>query len=292
MKPVLDISEFQAGIDYAAVSQQISGVIIRCGGTGYGDSHTVYDDSKFEQHYNGFRSQGIPIGIYFYAGAVTDEGVDAEIQLTKVMLDGKDITLPVYYDVEVPEGNYLNLSVSERTRLALRYIHGMDDLGYMGGLYTYLAYTSRLNMDAFAGVPVWMAQYYTSLDYTDECELWQYTSTGTLNGYSGRVDLSEVLDEAWWYSIIGDAPDPETPADPAEKEVVEMKLPVLYIGMEGKAVESLQGILQSKGFDLEYCGGCDGIFGEGTEYAVRSYQLQNGLDVDGVVGEQTWSSFF
>ena len=36
----------------------------------------------------------------------------------------------------------------------------------------------------------------------------------------------------------------------------------------------------------------DGIFGPETERAVRAYQTENGLGVDGVVGRNTWNSLF
>lgn len=77
-----------------------------------------------------------------------------------------------------------------------------------------------------------------------------------------------------------------------ERSVTDMEMPVLGRGDEGKAVESLQHLLQGNGYSLTYCGGADGIFGEGTEYAVEGYQRANGLDVDGVVGRQTWGSLF
>lgn len=70
----------------------------------------------------------------------------------------------------------------------------------------------------------------------------------------------------------------------------EVTLRIIGIGDTGNDVAALQGCLFANGYDLEYCGGCDGIFGEGTEYAVKSYQREKGLDVDGVVGEDTWGA--
>lgn len=299
MKPILDISEWQGGEwDFDQAAQDIAGVILRCGGTGYGAAHSVYDDSWFNRFYEEFHKRGVPVGAYFYAGAIDDAGVDAEIHLTHEMLAGKEIVLPVYYDVEVPEGDYLNLSVQERTRLARRYIEGVDTLGYVGGLYTYLYYRSRLDLPKLSDHPVWMAQYYHRLEYAGKCELWQYTSGGEIRGYGGRVDLSEVLDESWYYKMIGggsEIPEPEPTPEPEPKPFkggYEVNLPNLWIGCESQYVACLQGLLQYHGYSLTYCGGTDGVFGNGTEYAVKAFQKKHDLEVDGVVGEQTWGALF
>lgn len=38
--------------------------------------------------------------------------------------------------------------------------------------------------------------------------------------------------------------------------------------------------------------GADGIFGSGTEAAVKKWQASNGLDADGIVGDGTWGKMF
>jgi len=54
---------------------------------------------------------------------------------------------------------------------------------------------------------------------------------------------------------------------------------VLKIGSRGKEVKELQEFLNI---------GNDGIFGKGTEKAVKSWQSKNGLTADGIVGPATW----
>ena len=54
---------------------------------------------------------------------------------------------------------------------------------------------------------------------------------------------------------------------------------LLKVGSRGPEVKSLQ----------EFLGiGADGIFGKGTEFAVKEFQKLNGLTVDGLVGPGTW----
>ena len=58
----------------------------------------------------------------------------------------------------------------------------------------------------------------------------------------------------------------------------------LQLGSTGDAVKGVQQKLKSLGF---YRGSVDGDFGEGTENAVKEFQKQYGLTVDGKVGTQT-----
>jgi peptidoglycan hydrolase-like protein with peptidoglycan-binding domain len=56
-------------------------------------------------------------------------------------------------------------------------------------------------------------------------------------------------------------------------------------GDTGPGVEQIQTALRAAGYDLK----ADGVFGDVTDRAVRDYQEENGLTVDGVVGPNTWA---
>lgn len=57
-------------------------------------------------------------------------------------------------------------------------------------------------------------------------------------------------------------------------------------GSEGKDVERIQRAVGFTGKKV------DGKFGEATEIAVRKYQQRHYLDVDGIVGKDTWEMMF
>lgn len=61
---------------------------------------------------------------------------------------------------------------------------------------------------------------------------------------------------------------------------------ILRAGSTGSYVLYLQRKLEAKLFPV---GALDGIFGSQTTNAVRTFQQENGLQVDGIVGPQTWS---
>ncbi|WP_301859930.1 peptidoglycan-binding protein [uncultured Megasphaera sp.] len=59
------------------------------------------------------------------------------------------------------------------------------------------------------------------------------------------------------------------------------------IGMTGSVVQSVQYMLMDTGYLAD---GADGAFGPATEAAVKRFQADYGLDVDGIVGSQTMAA--
>lgn len=60
----------------------------------------------------------------------------------------------------------------------------------------------------------------------------------------------------------------------------------LSYGSQGNDVTELQKLLNKNGYTLDE----DGIFGTKTQDAVKDYQQKNQLDVDGIVGTNTWGA--
>jgi hypothetical protein len=61
-------------------------------------------------------------------------------------------------------------------------------------------------------------------------------------------------------------------------------LPTIGFGSRGLSVRVLQKLLQSNGYPIQV----DGMFGALTEAAVKAFQNQRNLAVDGIVGQNTW----
>lgn len=57
-------------------------------------------------------------------------------------------------------------------------------------------------------------------------------------------------------------------------------------GSRGDDVSLCQGLLTQQGYPCD----ADGIFGSLTEKEVKAFQTANGLDVDGIVGPNTWTT--
>jgi len=63
--------------------------------------------------------------------------------------------------------------------------------------------------------------------------------------------------------------------------------PIIMRGDEGIFVNNLQTILTMLGYDP---GPIDSMFGLQTEHAVKSFQADWGLIIDGIVNQQTWNA--
>lgn len=78
-------------------------------------------------------------------------------------------------------------------------------------------------------------------------------------------------------------------ADGDAAKTVTVCLPRLQKGSRNQSVVALQRILSTYGYKLGSRNPYDGKFQTMTDTAVRQYQKDNGLTVDGVVGEETWT---
>lgn len=73
---------------------------------------------------------------------------------------------------------------------------------------------------------------------------------------------------------------------------VTVSLPVLKKGSKGKAVKTLQRLLNALGFTdaTEKALVVDGSFGTATLYALKAYQNAKRLEIDGICGAETWKN--
>ncbi|MBB6097247.1 peptidoglycan hydrolase-like protein with peptidoglycan-binding domain [Deinobacterium chartae] len=81
---------------------------------------------------------------------------------------------------------------------------------------------------------------------------------------------------------------PATTETPATAMITPQALPswpVLRNGSTGSAVTAAQYLLRARGYSIS----ADGVFGSGTESAVRSFQSAQGLTADGIIGANTWT---
>lgn len=92
-----------------------------------------------------------------------------------------------------------------------------------------------------------------------------------------------------WHFVIGNCPGDylyNLHGQIAKEVNALLAKKIVYLECEGDAVKEWQELLIKRGYS---CGsaGADGDFGSGTDGAVRKFQKDHGLVVDGVIGEKT-----
>ena len=160
-------------------------VIIRIG---YGQ-YESQKDSKFERNYEGFRNVGIPVGVYLYSYAKSTSDSKKEAEVVLKWLGGRELNLPVYYDIE--DKSQINLSKNTLTSMCETFCDTIEKAGYWAGIYTNkYFFTTYLDYKKLEEkYTIWVAQYNDTNTYRGKYDMWQYTSSGKVNGISGNVDM-------------------------------------------------------------------------------------------------------
>ncbi len=192
----IDVSVYQRDIDWQKVKAAgIDFAIIRVGGRYY-VSGGLYSDSYFEKNYEEATAAGIKVGVYFYSQAKTEAEAREEVAYILDILDGRELDLPIYMDYEYPSGSRLSgMSKTQGTKNVKAFCSAVEEAGYDAGFYSYLSFISNYvdGEEISSLYSVWIAQYYNRCEYEYDYEMWQYSSSGKVDGISGRVDVN------YWY---------------------------------------------------------------------------------------------
>ncbi len=220
----IDVAKYQATIDWPAVENAgIDFAMIRVGYRSNTDGSIVADSNGRYNLQEASRA-GIPIGVYFFSTAVSEEEAREEAAWVAEFISQYPITYPVAYDCENfrnADSRQFMLTKEERTDYALAFLETIEDLGYEGMFY---ASKNDMYLDANWEVgriqkhyKIWVAQYpdppypqTPASSYAGEHQMWQYSMNGSVPG----IDQSVDLDVAYFgYDGIEPAKNPEPPEE-------------------------------------------------------------------------------
>lgn len=285
MEKMIDISAWQGKVSVASFikvrNSGIKGVILRSSYTTQ-KSFSLHEDSVFRNNVANAYKAGLKIGVYHYSQAISVAEAKKEAEYTiKIISKYKDyIRLPVFFDTEF--GNRLNSSVARKLgkagygRVCDGFCEVIKKAGFKTGVYANLStLNAYLPNDLYKRYSIWLAQYNKTNDYKHPVLLWQYSSSGSVPGISGRIDMN------WWY---GFEPDP-TPKKPYSGQFPKLpKRGWFTSGDKGAEVLKLQKFLNWYfGYKrLEE----DSEVGRLTMNAVRDFQSAEGLHIDGGFGPE------
>lgn len=234
----VDVSYYQGTIDWAKVKKAgVSFAIIRCGRTSYSEKFNILgEDPKLEEYVEGAYKAGIPIGIYYFSQAQTEDEAKQEADCTvKLLKPYQDkITLPVFIDVERgttssgADYRINSVSKSQGTKNIKKYCSIVEKAGYTAGVYgNSYDLTHICDYTKLTDYPLWYAHYATKPEFSGDYDYWQYTAGGTVNGISGDVDCN------FFYEILTQSVRPPVGSDVGEDgEVTVVEKPAKVMGLK------------------------------------------------------------
>lgn len=286
----IDISRHQGDFDMAqAVKEGFQFVILKAGG---GDGG-LYKDSKFEANYNKAKALGIPVGAYWFSKALNEEEARKEADTFVEQLKGKQFDLPAYMDVE--HKAMLDLGKRKLTDVIHAFCQRMEELGFFVGIYSSKGFFESYMIDSeLQRYAHWVACWGKDCNYPGKAfGLWQYggeTNYIRSNKVAGVVCDQNYLLRDYPTEIKAKGlngfqkPSGSMPKPAPEDDVLVLRhLPNLKKGDTGHTVRALQALLIGNGYSIGM-GEQYGIFGNGTENAVKQFQPDSGE-----VGPETWA---
>ena len=208
----IDVSDNQGVIDWAQVAAaKVAFAILRS------VRRSGKADHQFDANLEGCRKYSIPMSVYKYTYATTQEAARQEAQQVVALLQSHGLTgTMVWWDVEDKEV-LRPLGAAKLTECIRAAQEVITAAGCSFGLYVGLnVYKERwFDFDAFAGVRRWVARYYRgyrTMRFEDDPDqnykpsvdrditAWQYTSSGEVSGIKGDVDLNIAYEDPMLWS--------------------------------------------------------------------------------------------
>jgi lysozyme len=183
---VIDVSHHQGDIEWLKVKAAgVKGAFVKA------TEGATYTDPKYRRNAAGAAGASVPVGYYHYARPENNE-VMKEVENFISAIKGQPAQLPHVLDLE---GDASKLSKPDLTKWALTWMREVKKrTGHTVMLYTG-AYFARDEVGPELGeFPLWIAHYGASkpLDNStwSRWEVFQYTSSGKVDGIAGNVDMN------------------------------------------------------------------------------------------------------
>jgi GH25 family lysozyme M1 (1,4-beta-N-acetylmuramidase) len=184
----IDVSKHQGTVNWSHVKADgVEFAIIRAG---YG-KQASQKDTQFENNYAGCKSNGVPVGVYWYSYATTPDEARKEAAVCLSVIKGKTFEYPVYFDIEEP--SVLAKGKAACTAIAKAFLETVEKAGYFMGIYSSKSHLeSCFTEELRTRYAVWVAHYgVDKTTYHGQYGIWQKSSTGKVSGIRGNVDMNE-----------------------------------------------------------------------------------------------------
>lgn len=192
-----DISKYQEDVDFYQLKDAgIDFVMLRVGARGYGTGQIKIDDC-FLNNIQKATEAGLDVGVYFFSQAITEEEAVEEANIVIQNLAGYEIRYPVAFDMEYIDNDTARVeavSKADKTKIAKAFLETVKAAGYRPMIYGDKEWLlKRIDLSKLISYDVWLSQESDIPDFPYEFTMWQYSTSGKINGISGLADLNMCL---------------------------------------------------------------------------------------------------
>lgn len=191
---IIDVSSYQGFIDWAKVSKSGVTKVIHRSTTKDGEL-----DTRLLQNYNGVLQNMNDTMNQFDVYKFTYERgyIPARIEAMKTMqaLSEKGIHFDMLWlDLEGWGGR--DYTKDEANNVIMGYVDACIEADVQLGLYFNYNYAKNIVDNIWRVLPLWIARYNKELGNVSPWrpEIWQYTSSGQIDGIIGNVDISKKVE--------------------------------------------------------------------------------------------------
>lgn len=186
----IDVSAWQKDIDWEKVKAAgVEFAILRCGYRG-SKTGALVEDSYFYKNLTGAKEAGVQVGVYFFTQAITETEAVEEASMVLALIGDTELEYPIFIDTENTNGRADDIDKGTRTAVCDAFCKTIEKAGRKAGIYASRSwFNNKLNDDKLSDHYRWVAEYASTTAYKKRYEMWQYTSSGSIDGIKGRVDL-------------------------------------------------------------------------------------------------------
>lgn len=233
-KKGIDVSKWQGTVDWEKV--KAAGIEFAMLRAGYGQGNI---DPQFVRSADECTRLGIPFGVYWFSYAYTTEMATQEAKFCIDAVSKYRLSYPVAFDFEYDSVDYASeqgVAVTKElaSAMARAFCSTVEDNGYYPMIYANPNYLSAyFDRDLPMEYDIWLAQWPRNPDPAQEPAqaggMWQYTSSGTVAGISGRVDLDAAYKD--YPALIGQSGNGNTGDDSYANEAARAREWVIEQGI-------------------------------------------------------------
>lgn len=197
---IADLSEYQGIVDFSKLAKVVDAVILRVQ-AGY-----THPDAKYKEYVAGCKAYNIPFGTYAYFKGISVPDAIAEAKNAYILMDPASHFFVVDIEAQTTK-NVADLVPAGQAYVDYMKNQKVDKVG----VYSYDAFYKQYGLSAIKADFHWMAAYGKNDGQphtapSTPAELWQFTSVGKLDGITGNVDESQLLNKPLSY-FFGESED-------------------------------------------------------------------------------------